>query len=277
MFSTRDSEDWVRLCSFSERNSSLVSEAPIEKWRISPNRFDSFYEKGWRACPSVLRVAFVLLLLLAASTLFSQTKLSFESRVSPNGDGEAVITNRSNVPMVAWVFEILREPCNPIEADRRIYAGYDSASEPDGVALQPLASRVQDIGASHCNKAGTHSSNRASLKVALFADGSSVGDSGWLDILRRDRKIRLQRIGYAIQALREMNDAQTREQCVASVEKVRGALPQAEEPQIEYSVPDPFDAVVRELTDKRSAALNQQIAGLISRLQTERSRLEKQQ
>ncbi len=233
-------------------------------------------ERLGRARSRVLCLAFFLLLLLAASTLFSQTKLSFESRISPNGDGEAVITNRSNVPMVAWIFEILREPCNPIEADRHLYAGYDSASEPDGTALQPLASRVQDIGASHCNKAGTQSSNRASLKVALFADGSSVGDSGWLDILRRDRAIRLQRIGYAIQALREMNGSMTREQCVASLEKVRSALPQAEEPQIEYSAPDPFDAVVRELTDKRSAALNDQIAGLLSRLQTERSRLEKQ-
>ena len=179
--------------------------------------------------------------------------------------------------MVAWIFEILREPCNPIEAERHIYAGYDSASEPDGAALQPLVSRVQDIGASHCNKAGTHSSNRASLKVVLFADGSSVGDSHWLDILRRDREVRLQRIAHAIQALKETNGSQTREQCVASLEKARDALPQAGEPQVEYSAPNPFDAAVRELTDNRSAPLNNQITALLSQLQTERGRLEKQQ
>ena len=234
-------------------------------------------ETAWRARRRALRLACTLLPLFATSTLLCQTKLSFESRVSPNGDGQAVITNRSNLPMVAWIFEILREPCNPIEAERHLYAGYDSASEPEGATLHPFASRVQDIGASHCNKAGTHSPNRASLKAALFADGSSVGDSGWLDILRRDRKVRLQRVGHVIQVLKEMNGAQTREQCVAFLEKARDALPQAEEPQVEYFAPDPFDAAIRGLTDNRSEPLDDQIAGLLSKLQTERGRLERQQ
>jgi hypothetical protein len=277
MFNTRDSENWFRFFTFPEESGSPVPAAPVAEWRSSPNRFDSFHEIARRARPRALRIASALLPLLVASTLLSQTKLSFESRTSPNGDGEAVITNQSNLPMVAWIFEILREPCNPIEAERHIYAGYDSAEEPDGAALQLLASRVQDIGASHCNKAGMHSPNRASLKVALFADGSSVGDSGWLDILRRDREVRLQRIGRAIQALKEKDCIQTRERCAAFLEKARDALPQAQEPQVEYSVPDPFEGAIRELTDNRSGPLNRQIAGLLSRLQTERGRLGRQQ
>ncbi len=277
MFNTRDSENWLRFFTLPEGNSSPVPAAPVAEWRISPNRFDSCREIARRGRPRALRIASALLALLAASTLLSQTKLNFESRISPNGDGEAVITNSSNLPMVAWIFEILREPCNPIEAERHIFAGYDSTLEPDGAALQPLASRVRDIGASHCNKAGMHSPNRASLKVALFADGSSVGDSGWLDILRRDREIRLQRIGYAIQALKEEHCAQTRERCLAFLEKARDPLPRAEEPQVDYFAPDPFEAAIRDLTDNRSAPLNTQIAGLLSQLETERGRLERQQ
>jgi hypothetical protein len=222
-------------------------------------------------------MASALLPLLAVATLLSQNKLSFESRVSQDGDGEAVITNQSKLPMVAWIFEILSEPCNPIEAQRHKYLGYDSASEPDAAPLQPLASRVQDIGASHCNKTGTHSPNRASLKVALFADGSSVGNSGWLRILRQNQEVRLQRISHAIQALEKLNGAQTRKQCVAFLEEARHPLAGAEEPQVEYSAPDPFDAAIRELTDNQSAPLKNQIAGLLSQLQAERGRLERHQ
>jgi hypothetical protein len=156
--------------------------------------------------------------------------LSFESRVAQNGDGEAALTNRSSVPIVAWIFEILREPCNPIEADRHIYVVYDSASAPDGSTLPPLASRVQNIGASHCNKVGAYLPNHASLKIALFADRSWFGDQHWLDILRRDRQVRLERIDRAIQALKQMSGSETRSQCVALLEKARASLPQAEEP-----------------------------------------------
>ena len=116
---------------------------------------------------------------LFAVVLAGQTRLTFESRVAPNGDGEAVLTNRSNAAIIAYVFEVLREPCNPIEANRHIYAGYDSAFAPSGGAVQPSASRTQNIGASHCNKDGAQSPARAALKAALFADGTSFGDSQW--------------------------------------------------------------------------------------------------
>jgi hypothetical protein len=224
-----------------------------------------------------VRLAFALWLLLAPAVLPSQTRSSFEARIAPNGDAEAVITNQSNLSMVAWIFEVLSEPCNPMEADRHIYLGYDSAIEPDGAALPPMTSRVQDIGASHCNKAGTQSPNRASLKLVLFADGSSVGDSRWLDILRRDRRIRLQRIGGAMQALKKANCDGTHQQCVSLLEKMRKALPQQEEPHVEYSNPEPFDAIIRELTEDQSAPVQNQFAALLSQLQTEHDRLERLQ
>jgi hypothetical protein len=215
--------------------------------------------------------------LLAASVLPGQTKAGFESRVAKNGDGEALITNQNKVAMVAWIFEVLREPCNPIEADRHLYVGYDSAYTPDGTVLQPRASRAENLGVSHCNKVGTQSPNRASLKVALFADGSAVGDSDWVEILRRDRRVRLQRIERSIEVLKERNGTQTREQCLRSLERARDTLPPTEEPQVDYSARDPLDGTIRELTEKSSARLNDQIGELLSRLEAERGRLERQQ
>jgi hypothetical protein len=277
MFSGHGCERWLRPRAFLELNSPSTWGGSVDKGPISAARFSTIHETMSRRRPGGLRIMLALLPLFAASTFLGQTKLSFESRIAKNGDGEAVITNHNNVPMVAWIFEVLREPCNPLEADRHIYEGYDSAFTPDGAALQPRASRAQNIGVSHCNKVGTQSPNRASLRVALFADGSSVGDSGWLEILRRDRRGRLQRIGRAIQALKELTGAQTREQCLRSLEKARDTLPRAEEPQVEYSIPDPLDGVVRELTDNQSAMLNNQIGGLLSRLEAERGHLERQQ
>ncbi|MGC2403827.1 MAG: hypothetical protein WA510_28800 [Acidobacteriaceae bacterium] len=201
--------------------------------------------------------------------------MSFHSQVSAEGDGEAVITNQSKLPMAAWIFEILREPCNPIEAGQHAYLGYDSASVVNG-ALQPSASKVQDIGASHCNKIGTHSPNRASLKVALFADGSFVGDPGWLNILRQNREARLDRVNRAIEALKKVDSAQTREQCLAYLDKARYPLPAEGDPHVEYSVPDPFDAAIRKLTADRSTSLRNQIAELLTQLEAERGRLESQ-
>jgi len=212
-------------------------------------------------------------LLFSVSALLAQTKLSFESRVALNGEGEAVLTNRSSVPIVAWIFEVLREPCNPIEANQHTYAGYDSAAMPEDSAIPALGSHVQNIGVSHCNKVGTHSPNRASLKIALFADGSSFGDQQWLKILRRDRRLRVERIDRAIHALKQMNGSETRSQCVALLEKAGASLPEAPEPQVEYAAPDPFESAIRELTEQQTTPVKSEIANLLSSLLASRDRL----
>jgi hypothetical protein len=220
----------------------------------------------------------MLALILAAIVGHAQaaeTNVSFQSRVSPDGDGEAVITNQSKLPMVAWIFEILREPCNPIEALQHEYVGYDSTSAPDG-PLQPGASKAQSIGVSHCNKAGTHSPNRASLKVALFADGTFAGDPRWFHILEQNRQTRLQRLKQAIAALRELDATQTREQCLAYLDKAQNPLPAAENPQVQYSIPDPFDEAAQTLKEDPSTPIRNQIAGLLTQFQAERGRLENQ-
>lgn len=222
-----------------------------------------------------VRFASILLPLLASSLLPGQTKLSFQSRVAPNGDGEAVLANRSNSPIVAWILEIFREPCNPVEASRHIYTGYDSASAPNGTAIQPSASHTQNIGASHCNKIGLSSPAKASLKVALFADGTSSGDSQWVAIVLRNRQSRVQRLDRAIQALNEITGTQTRPQSVALLERARASLPEVEDPQVEFSAADPFETSIRQLTDNQTAPLAKQVSGLLAAFQAERGRLQK--
>lgn len=222
-----------------------------------------------------VRFALGLFSLLAVSPLHGQTRLSFESRIAANGDGEAVLTNQSNAPIIAYIFEIFREPCNPIEADRHIFVGYDAGTTPDGKGIQPFASRTQNIGASRCNKDGAHSPAKASLKAALFADGTKFGDERWVAILVQARKFELHRIDGAINALKEIKRTQTREECVALLEKAKASFRQMEEPQVEFSgVDDPYETAIRQLTDNQTAPLENQVADLVVALQAKRSKIQ---
>jgi hypothetical protein len=189
------------------------------------------------------------LAVVAPPLLFGQTRLNFESRVAANGDGEIVLTNRSNVAITAYVFEIFREPCNPIEAERHVFAGYDKETMPDGKGVPPLASQARNIGASHCNKDGTHSPAKASLKVALFANGEKFGDERWAAILRQHRQFELRRIDGAIVAV-------TQAETVAQLRKAGASFSQIDAPQIEfYGAVDPYEMAINQLTEQRRAEL----------------------
>jgi hypothetical protein len=228
---------------------------------------------GLRRFASV-RFALIPLSLLTPSLLADQAPLSFESRIGANGDGEAVLTNRSNAPIVAYFFEILREPCNPIEADRHTYAGFDAGITPDGKAIQPFTSRIQDIGTSHCNKDGTHSPAKASLKAVLFADGTKFGDLRWVTILLQNRKYELQKIDGATNVLREIRGNQTRQENVALLEKAKDTFPRLNEPQVDFYDVDPFETAIRQLTGNQTAPAENQIADLLAALKAERARIQ---
>lgn len=216
----------------------------------------------------------VLFSLGAASHLPGQARLSFESRIAANGDGEAVLTNQSNAPIVAYVFEILREPCNPIDADRHIFAGYVAGATPDAKAIQPFASRAQNIGGSHCNKDGVYSPAKASLKAALFADGTRFGEERWVTALLDNCKFELKKIDAAIKAMQEIKRTEPREECVALLEKARASFHQMPEPRVEFSGADPFEAAIRQLADDQTAPLENQVADLVAALQATRSKIQ---
>lgn len=190
-------------------------------------------------------------------------------------EGEAVLTNQSKIPIVAYIVEVFREPCNPIEADRHLYLGYDAASSPDGKPIPPLATHIQNIGASNCNKSGTHSPAKASLKVARFADGTVFGDGRWAAILQQNRTVRLGKINGVLHFLEQITKSETRQQYITQLEKGKASFPQDETPEIEFSVEsDPFETAIRLLQDNPAAPVETQLANLLGALKGERSKLE---
>jgi hypothetical protein len=214
-------------------------------------------------------------LFAAVLLLPSQMQVSFESRIAANGDGEAVLTNRSDSTVTAYVFEIFREPCNPIEADRHVFAGCDGALTPDSHGIRPSASRTQDIGASHCNKAGVHSPATAVLKAALFADGSTFGDERWVKALVENRQFQLRKIDETIRVLKELKPAQTREDYVAVLRKTQASSPPSQEPRIEfYGAADPYETAIHQLTEKITEPLKNRVADLLIALQAQRNKIQ---
>ena len=124
---------------------------------------------------------------------FAVEPVQLESRVKANGDGEAVVTNRGKVPLTAWIFEIILEPCNPAQMREQHTDGYDAQTVAGGKPLAPGASMTQNIGASHCNKDGVSIPAKAQLRGALFSDGSKFGEKAWVERLLRDRQRKMRK------------------------------------------------------------------------------------
>lgn len=217
------------------------------------------------------------ILLLAAPLLSAPQPLSFECRVAANGDGEAAITNHSTVPLAAYVFEVLREPCNPIEADQHDIRGYDAATAPDGKALPPSASRAHTLGASHCNKTGVNSPATAVFKAALFEDGTTYGDRQWAETLLQHRSFCARRIDGAIHALTSGTGGKTtRPEYLRLLSQARTSSGQPGQnfARVEFRDVDPYDLAARHLTAARSDSLVTQVQDLLATLQAMRGKLQ---
>jgi hypothetical protein len=132
--------------------------------------------------------AIAIVALMTVGAAFAAEPVQLESRVDTNGDGEAVVTNRGKVPLTAWIFEIMLEPCNPAQMREQHTGGYDAQTAPGGKPLAPASSMTQNIGASHCNKDGVSIPAKALLRGAVFADGSTYGEKVWVERLLRDRQ-----------------------------------------------------------------------------------------
>ncbi len=190
-------------------------------------------------------------------------------------EGEAVLTNQSKVPIVAYIIEVFREPCNPIEAERHIYLGYDAASSLGDKPILPSKSHIQNIGASNCNKSGTHSPAKASLQVARFADGTIFGDKRWAAVLQQNRVARLNKINGVLRIIEQMGNSELRQQYLTQLEKANASFRQEETPEIEFrGESDPFETAIRLLRDNSTAPGETQVANLLSALKMERSKLQ---
>jgi hypothetical protein len=173
----------------------------------------------------------------------AQKLVTFECGVAPDGAGQAVVTNRSTVRLTAYVLQVISEPCNPIEAGRQVFRGYDAITA-DSKPIEPSASRTEALGVAHCNKDAVSTPIKALFQAALFEDGATEGEKKWIDALIRHRKIRLQQwdaLGDALQSARDRN--LTRQQMVTLLRKSSGDASQA----IAFSDADPFQIAISEL------------------------------
>jgi hypothetical protein len=143
-----------------------------------------------------MRALFAALAIVASMPLvegFAAEPVQLESRADANGDGNAVVTNRGKVPLTAWIFEIMLEPCNPAQMREQHTGGYDAQTAPGGKPLAPGSSMTQNIGASHCNKDGVSIPAKAQLRGAVFADGSTYGEKAWVERLLRERQQKMRK------------------------------------------------------------------------------------
>jgi hypothetical protein len=138
--------------------------------------------------------ALVSMASIAAVAGLAAEPVQLESRVDANGNGEAIVSNRGNVPLTAWIFEIVLEPCNPAQTREQQTGGYDAAlTTPPGKPLAPGSSMTQNIGAAHCNKDGVNIPATARLRAAVFADGSTYGEKAWVVRLLRERQLKMRK------------------------------------------------------------------------------------
>src|SRR5215203_463776 len=121
---------------------------------------------------SVLWCGRSLMIAVALSTLAIQAPMTLESRVDGRGEGEAVITNSSAVPLTAYVLQVFLEPCNPSPRPD-VLRVFDTAQAPDHTPLMASQTRVEGLGVAHCNKIGTSIPGRAELRAAIYQDGST--------------------------------------------------------------------------------------------------------
>jgi len=123
------------------------------------------------------------------------------SRVDSNGTGEALITNRKAVPLTAYLIQIFLEPCNPSPRPE-VFRAWDSVATPGGAPVAQLQSRTEPLGIAHCNKVGVSVPGRAELKAAIYEDGSSFGESKWVNSLLDCRRFELEQIETVLTKLR---------------------------------------------------------------------------
>jgi hypothetical protein len=209
-----------------------------------------------------------------APTLFAQSNarepLIFQSTAMPSGDGRATIQNAGKVPLTAYLFEVLCEPCSPMQADQHTYRGYDAITAKGGRAVPPSASRTETLGACHCNKASLNSPAKAVLKAALFADGTTYGEPQWVKALIQHRERSRRAIELAIDALNRSAGNTTRQDYLARLDQARDSVAALRKglPTVEFPDFDPFAFGARQLATANQGRLRKTVEGVMAALRS---------
>jgi hypothetical protein len=166
-----------------------------------------------------LKLALRLGLLLGVTLLcVAQAPVSMQSQVDGAGDGRAVVTNLGPIPVTAFLFEVIKERCAPTTLYPRIFRGEDAATTPKTDALAASHARVLELGAAYCNKTGARVPDRAVLRAAILADGSSSGDSSWVALLIENRQLQLTRLDKALRLLESAGEPRRAQEALESTD-----------------------------------------------------------
>jgi hypothetical protein len=145
----------------------------------------------------VRSVAFVV---GTAAGLSAQAPVMLESRVNSNGGGEAILTNRSSVPLTAYVIQVFLEPCSPTPRPAQ-FRSADVVLTTGQEPLAPSQSLTVPLGAAYCNKDGVSVPGRAELKAVLFQDGASFGEASYVNALLDIRRFELEQADIVLSRL----------------------------------------------------------------------------
>ena len=201
------------------------------------------------------------LMLGATATSPVQPPLTVASRVDPGGEGEAVITNLSTVPLTAYVLQLFLEPCNPSPRPD-VFRVFDTVQTPDQGPVLTSQVRIEALGVAHCNKIGTSIPGRGELRAAIYQDGSTFGQQRWIDALLERRRRQIAEIDTAIRFLQAGADGAPSAESLAARFEATSTASQAKDA---VSVPRVFDIrefVLKSLRGPGSSQVAQTIRGL---------------
>ncbi len=148
----------------------------------------------------------------------AQARLTVQSEVDAAGNGQAVIANHDSRSLTAFLLEVIRERCAPTTLYPRIFRGEDAATSPKTDPIETSHTRMLELGAAYCNKTGARVPDRAVLRAAILADGSSSGDPTWVDVLMDNRQFQLTRLDKTLRLLGSAGEPQRAQEALDSTD-----------------------------------------------------------
>jgi hypothetical protein len=204
------------------------------------------------------------------------TRVNGQQVKLPDGHVQFTVTNKANQPITAIAVVAIKTPLAGGNSGRSVRI-FDSVVNPFG----PYGRAIMPGGSHTFSLAGPLEKRQidATLKAVIFADGSSVGDTTWVQRLVHARQLALNYVEDALQFIRSGRTAGTQPSALAEEAQQRSATvlhssASIDEKQVSEMVygevalhlqggPDGsaptdqrFDSAISQLLTRRSALLN---------------------
>ncbi len=232
------------------------------------------------------RLTTCLALVLVTGTLteaqgIQDTRIKAEQTATPDGHVYFTITNESNMPITAIAIFATRTPPDSGIHPARSTRFFDCIINPFG----PGGREVMPGQSHRFSLAGPLEKRRidASLKAVIFSDGSSLGDTQWIERMTEARQVDLNYVDQALQFLKSGKSSGTsREGLIQEAQRRAGAARSSsttmDEKQIGWPMYQEISTNLQvDMTGHAGAnqplTLNQRLDTLTSQFLTRRQRL----